>query len=112
MKILYYQTTSGGQPVDKYIRSLPKTERELMDAILLLLIEQGLKAELVSLRQIEGKLWEIRVTQHRIFYVMIDGNTMVLLHAYKKQSQKAPTKEINLAKRRMKEVLEYRGKKR
>jgi len=29
----------------------------------------------------------------------------VLLHAYKKQSQKAPKREIDLAKRRMKQVL-------
>lgn len=31
---------------------------------------------------------------------------MVLLHAYKKQSQKAPKKEIETAERRMLEVIE------
>jgi len=29
---------------------------------------------------------------------------MILLHAYKKQSQKAPKKEIEIAEKRMKEV--------
>jgi phage-related protein len=33
---------------------------------------------------------------------------MVLLHAYKKQGQKAPTREIETASRRMAEVLEGR----
>ena len=42
----------------------------------------------------------------RVFYVMIDGPEMVLLHAYKKQSQKAPQSEIDTAEKRMKEVLE------
>jgi phage-related protein len=32
---------------------------------------------------------------------------MVLLHAYKKQAQKTPAREIDLAERRMKEV--FRG---
>jgi len=30
---------------------------------------------------------------------------MVLLHVYKKQAQKAPAREVDLAERRMKEVL-------
>ncbi len=37
--------------------------------------------------------------------VVITGPMMVLLHSYKKQSQKAPAREIKIAERRMKEVL-------
>jgi phage-related protein len=33
------------------------------------------------------------------------GSTVVLLHAYQKQSQKAPKKEIEIAERRMLEVI-------
>ena len=67
--------------------------------------QYGLQAPLVSMRQIKGKLWEIKISQTRIFYAVIEGNTMVLLHAYKKQGQKAPQHEIETALRRMKEVL-------
>jgi phage-related protein len=42
---------------------------------------------------------------HRVFYVVVNGPMIVLLHSYKKQSQKAPTREIKIAERRMKEVL-------
>jgi phage-related protein len=42
---------------------------------------------------------------HRIFYVTVTGPMIVLLHAYKKKSQKAPVQEIETAVRRMKEVL-------
>jgi phage-related protein len=68
----------------------------------------GLAAPLVSMRQIRGKLWELRISRPRIFYVVMVGDTMVLLHAYKKQWQKAPTREIETANRRMAEVLEGR----
>ena len=61
---------------------------------------------MVSMKQIKGKLWEIKISQIRIFYVVIERNRMVLLNAYKKQSQKAPQHEIETALRRMKDVLE------
>jgi phage-related protein len=37
---------------------------------------------------------------------MLDAGIMVLLHAYKKQGQKAPDHEIDTALRRMNEILE------
>lgn len=59
----------------------------------------------VEFRQIDGKLWEIKIGSHRVFYVVIDREEMVLLHAYKKQGQKLPVKERDIATRRMKELL-------
>jgi phage-related protein len=53
-------------------------------------------------------LWEFYIeagASHRIFYVVVNGPMIVLLHSYKKQNQKAPTREIKIAERRMKEVL-------
>jgi phage-related protein len=56
-------------------------------------------------------LWEIKIQSasagYRIFYVSIKANILVLLHAYKKQSQKAPQKEIEVAEQRMMEVMKY-----
>jgi phage-related protein len=62
----------------------------------------------VAARQIEGKLWEIKTglgRQQRIFYVIIHGPQVVLLHAGKKQKQKAEKNDKNLAIKRMQEVL-------
>lgn len=92
--------------VEAFLNDLPKHERADVDAILEDLKDHGLTAPLVSMRQIQGKLWELRISRTRIFYVMIDFNTMVLLHAYKKQSQKAPRHEIETALCRMREILE------
>ena len=57
------------------------------------------------------KLWEIKIravkSGYRIFYVTVQKETLVLLHAYKKQSQKAPIKEIEIAEKRLLEVLAH-----
>ena len=108
MQIRRYVTASGRSPVDAYLDGLPVAERAEVLAILEDLRRYGLDAPLVSMRQIRGKLWELRISRSRIFYVVVVGDTMVLLHAYKKQGQKAPTREIETASRRMAEVLEGR----
>ena len=88
-----------------YINSLAKPERARVLEALDQIERRGLAAIRVQFRQIEGKLWEIKIGSHRVFYVMIDGEEMVLLHAYKKQQQKLLIKEREIALRRMKELL-------
>lgn len=60
-------------------------------------------------RQIDGKLWEIKIklpnTGYRIFYTIIEINLMILLHSYKKQSQKAPKNELEIAFKRLKDII-------
>ena len=91
--------------VSNYIDKLPKEQSAIIYAVLEDIKQYGLQAPLVSMRQIKGKLWEIKISQTRIFYVVIEGNKMVLLHVYKKQSQKAPQHEIETALSRMKDVI-------
>jgi phage-related protein len=71
--------------------------------------ELGFDCPRVDFRQISSKLWEIKIKApgagYRIFYVTLRKNVLVLLHAYKKQSQKAPKKEIAIAEKRLIEVL-------
>lgn len=89
----------------KFIESLPLSLRAAVKAELKDLEEHGLDAPLVSLRQIRERLWEIRTHDVRVFYFM-HGETMILLHAYTKQSRKAPKHEIETAYRRMKALLQ------
>ena len=101
MVIAFYQTQSGRSPVVDYLRKLPLDERVEIDAVIEDLTVHGIDAPLVSMRHIIGKLWELRIFQTRIFYVMVKSNRMVLLHAYKKQGQKSPKNEIETARKRM-----------
>lgn len=91
--------------VQKFINSLPIKTRANVAADLKDLQDHGLEAPLVSLRQIKGKLWEIKTDWVRLFYFMC-GVDMVLVHGYKKQGQKTPKHEIETALQRMKDFLE------
>lgn len=103
MEVLYY-TSGSRQPVRDYIEALPSDERAIIAEGLLEIEERGLSAASIT-RHISGRLWELKINRHRIFYVLVAGPVMVLLHAYKKQGQKAPPRELEVARKRMKEVL-------
>ena len=105
MKVTFYTVASGRSPVWDYLKGVEKEERARVLESLKQIEDFGLGALKTKFRQIEGKLWEIKITAHRIFYVMLTREEMILLHAYKKQSQKLPLKEREIAVRRMKEVL-------
>lgn len=101
---VYYYTSGKRQPVREYVDALPQEERAVVASALLDIEEHDLEGTTVT-RHIDGKLWELKISRHRIFYVLIVGPVMVLLHAYKKQGQKAPSRELDVARKRMKEVL-------
>ncbi|OGP08216.1 MAG: hypothetical protein A2X87_08055 [Deltaproteobacteria bacterium GWC2_42_51] len=89
-----------------------KEERAELLSILKGIQENGTDAVGVEFRHIEGKLWELKIrrhgNQHRIFYVVLKGNEMALLHAYLKKTQKAPIREIGVARQRLNQLLEGR----
>jgi phage-related protein len=110
MKIMYYLTPAGRNPVNEFALSLPKEDQGRLVEVYLGIQEHGLDYERVAFRQLEGKLWEIKYSAkgggYRIAYVLIEKDSMVWLHAFKKKSQKTPKADLELAKRRAKEVLE------
>lgn len=110
LSINYWRNAAGKSPVEKYIDRVDnKEERAELFSILKGIQEKGTDALGVEFRQIEGKLWELKIkvfgSQHRIFYLVMSGNRMVLLHAYLKKSQKAPQKDLRVAKQRMKSII-------
>lgn len=110
-RINYWRNPVGRAPVEKYIDEIGNKEEkaELLSA-LKGIQEYGTDAVGVDFRQIEGKLWELKIRthgkQHRIFYVVLKGNEMILLHAYLKKIPKAPLREIQTAKQRLKQLTE------
>jgi phage-related protein len=107
MRILFYNTNKV--PVQEFIQSLDIKDRAKVLACLKSIEDLGWETPRVQFRQIKGKLWEIKIRAstagYRIFYVTLEKNSLVLLHAYKKQSEKAPAKEVYIAEKRMLEVL-------
>jgi phage-related protein len=109
LQIGFYLTRGCRSPVEEFIRREAMPIQAAMVRALERIREQGLEESGVSLRQVRGKLWEMRFLSRaavRIFYVTRGRAEVILLHAYRKRSPKAPRREIELALRRMKEVLE------
>ncbi len=78
-----------------------------------LLMEFGAYLRLPYSRAMGKGLFELRLRGKegigRVFYCFFSGQRIVLLHAFLKQTQKTPVKEIQTARRRMKEVLLWKN---
>ncbi|MBR5799420.1 MAG: type II toxin-antitoxin system RelE/ParE family toxin [Lachnospiraceae bacterium] len=46
----------------------------------------------------QSEIWELRPGNNRIFYFFCDNNSFVLLHSFRKKTQKTPRREISKAK--------------
>ena len=49
-------------------------------------------------KHLEDGIWELRPGNNRVFYFFYENNTFVLLHQFRKKSQKTPKREIVKAK--------------
>lgn len=104
--IVFYIDHRGKCPTLAFIETLPVVEQAKIRNALRLLQEFGTKLGMPHAKQIQGKLWELRPGGLRLFYFAYIDQQFVILHGYRKQSQKAPDREIDIALRRMQELLE------
>jgi phage-related protein len=114
VEIRFYVTDAQKMPVVENINKLSIKDKAKIFSVLSDLEKYDKEYCRAQFRIISGKLWEIKITissgGYRIFYVTICKDVMVLLHSYQKKTQKAPLKELDLAKQRMKEVLRDENK--
>ena len=105
MRIHDYYTAAGKNLIKEYLSTLPKTERYIGYHIRNIICIKGLAAfDELDTRQIKGKLWEIKFSQNRILYILIDAENIYMLHACKKQKGKAEHFVIDTALQRAKEL--------
>ncbi len=98
MNILDYATAGGKNIIMSYINSLPGNERAEILEIRAEIREAGLDAfAKLNTRQLRGKLYEIKASQNRIMYVIIDNMNVAFLHICKKQKGKAEKQELKKA---------------
>ncbi len=55
-------------------------------------------------RPLGDGLWEIKKSNNRLYFIYCSRNRVFLLHACRKQKNKAETNDVELGKRRMKEI--------
>lgn len=110
LEVLYYPEGSRG-PVRDYLSDLAK-ERPKAFARLALDLEvlgaEGLRSQQIMIRSLGGKLWELKRlydgVQYRLFFGVQKG-AVWLLHSIEKKSTKTPKDDLELARKRLKEVM-------
>ena len=103
MKVYHYKTTGGKDLIMEYIHSLSKTET--LDALSVL--EKFGKGELdtLTIKPWQGRISEVYFYKHnRIFYVIVDGQNVYMLHACRKQKNKTEKKDTEIIIKRAKEL--------
>lgn len=111
--LTFYRDRNGHVPVLEYLQQLErkagKDARVNLNKIhsyMLVLTENGTYAGEPYVKHLEGPIWELRPLRHRVFFAAWDGDGYVLLHAYYKQTQRTPRREIERALREYHEILE------
>ena len=106
-KIEFYQNVSGYSPVWEFLESLRIKSVSNKDAriqykqatlYIQLLEDNGTHLPENITKHIEDDIWELRPGNNRIFYFYHKDNTYVLLHSFRKKTQKTPKREIVRAK--------------
>ena len=115
-EIIFYQTSDGHCEFWDYLEDMRissatnKDSRIQYNQILLyiqLLEENGLHLPTNILKHIENDIWELRPGKNRILLFNL-GDTFLLLHHFRKTSQKTPKAEILKAH---KEIADYSKRK-
>lgn len=106
-KIEFYENRRGESDVWDFLEALRVKSETSKDAriqynqILFyidLLAKNGTNLPTNIIKHLEENIWELRPGNNRVFYFYYDESQYVLLHHFRKKSQKTPKREITRAK--------------
>ena len=110
----FYENDNGKSEVWDYLEELrakaPSDKnariqfKQIALCIQLLQDNRNLLPDNIS-KHIDDGIWELRPGSNRIFYFFFKNNTYVLLHIFKKKTNKTPRRELDKAKRKRKDYL-------
>ena len=106
--ILFYETSSGERIVENFIKKQQPQARGKISHLIDLLETYGSLLGMPHAKQLDSHLYELRVRgkeEIRILYGF-KKRTIYLLHAFKKQTQKTPKKELETASQRLRLLID------
>jgi len=105
--VRFYRTDAGREPVLDWLRSLDKDDRRTI-GLDLMRVQFGWPVGMPLVRSLKDGLWEVRSTlpSSRIARLILcfHESTLVVVHGFIKKTQKTPADDLELARRRMKEM--------
>lgn len=110
MEVGFYRSASGRSPVREFLDHLSKPDQARFADVAEGIEQHGLACPRVRFRQLDGKLWEIKFAtatgKFRIAYVVVTRELMIWLHVFKKARQRTPGHDLEVARQRLREVME------
>lgn len=112
-EVNFYTDKNGNSQIIDWIRELDSSSSKEKKTLLKKLYYQierlehdGTFVGAPIVKQIEGKLWELRPVPHRVFFAVLEENQILLLHHFRKKTKKTPIREIEQAKREWADWIE------
>jgi phage-related protein len=114
-KIVFYRDRKGDSEVEAFLDKLAEQAATNKDAriqlkqvslCIQLLSDLGTRIGEKITKHIDEGIWELRPGKNRVLYFYFKDDTFVLLHSFRKKTQKTPKKEIDKAKRERADWIE------
>ena len=107
--VVFYRTSGGAELVLDWLRSLPADDRRAIGTDLAT-VQFGWPLGMPLCRSLGAGLWEVRSSLPsrriaRLLFFVGEGRIGVV-HGFIKKTQKTPAEDLQLARRRMKEMQE------
>lgn len=116
----FYEKINGESDIWDFLEELRKKSAANKDAriqykqislYIQLLQDNGTHLPDNVTKHLDDDIWELRPGNNRVFYFYHKNNTFVLLHHFRKKTQKTPRAEIEQAKAERDDYLSRKGAK-
>ena len=106
-EIEFYETEDGKCPIWDFLEALrlkaptnkdARIQHKQASLYIELLQQNGTHMNAEITKHLDDGIWELRPGNNRVFYFFYQNDTYVLLHQFRKKSQKTPKREIEKAK--------------
>lgn len=116
-EVVFYEDRNGHSEIGEFLDDLAARAPTNKDAriqlkqlafYIELLASQGTRLPPKVTKHLRGEVWELRPGDNRVLYFFFDSKAYVLLHWFRKKTQKTPVAEIEKAER---EIADYKSRK-
>ena len=106
-EIEFYETEDGKCPIWDFLEALrlkaptnkdARIQHKQASLYIEILQQNGTHMNAEITKHLDDGIWELRPGNNRVFYFFYQNDTYVLLHQFRKKSQKTPKREIEKAK--------------
>jgi phage-related protein len=105
--IEFYEKSNGESELWEFLEELrlkaatnkdARIQYKQISLYIQLLQDNGTRLQDTVTKHLEDGIWELRPGNNRVFYFFFENNTFVLLHSFRKRTQKTPRRELDKVK--------------